>query len=234
MEQIETFFDERLNHSCLYCGEQEESRDHVPPKVMLDPPYPENLPVVPCCRDCNNVKGADEEFLACMIECVILGTTTPCLEMRAVVRASLTRHARMRSSIQERMTTDEKGAVTTSIPIDRVTRILRRFAAAHYWHEKSEIYDVDDWQVMFGPIHVLDRESRWEFEVLSGSGNVASWPEVGSRAFRRAAERTVSGKDFDPWLVVQPGRYRYLVSPSSAEVRIVISDYLAVRALISE
>ena len=39
---------------CVYCGNAAGTRDHVPPKVLLDEPYPPDLPPVPACDECNN------------------------------------------------------------------------------------------------------------------------------------------------------------------------------------
>ena len=60
MRQIKEFTDERLRGFCAYCGGPAETRDHVPPRVFLDKPYPSNLPVVSACRECNEDISMDE------------------------------------------------------------------------------------------------------------------------------------------------------------------------------
>ncbi len=77
MEQLRNLADSRLVNGCVYCGGPEETRDHVPSRVFLDLPYPENLPVVSACSSCNNSFSQDEEYLACLIESVIVGSTDP-------------------------------------------------------------------------------------------------------------------------------------------------------------
>ena len=63
--------DERLDLICSYCGiNNPDTRDHVPSKILLDQPYPENLPVVPCCSKCNRSFSLDEEYVACLLECI--------------------------------------------------------------------------------------------------------------------------------------------------------------------
>jgi hypothetical protein len=48
---------------CAYCGQQKQlTADHVPPKLLLDRPYPPNLWVVPACSDCNQAFKADDEY----------------------------------------------------------------------------------------------------------------------------------------------------------------------------
>lgn len=48
---------------CAYCGSKDAiTVDHVPPKLLLARPYPENLPTVPACRECNASFQADDEY----------------------------------------------------------------------------------------------------------------------------------------------------------------------------
>lgn len=62
MDPRHLFVDKRLTGICVYCGGEPSTRDHVPSKVFLDEPYPENnLPVVPACETCNNSFSLDEE-----------------------------------------------------------------------------------------------------------------------------------------------------------------------------
>jgi hypothetical protein len=53
MRQIKTFSDKRHEAFCVYCGNAPDTDDHVPSKVLLDKPYPDQLPVVNACRSCN-------------------------------------------------------------------------------------------------------------------------------------------------------------------------------------
>jgi hypothetical protein len=48
---------------CVYCAsEPATTLDHVPPKLLLASPYPENLLTVPSCRRCNASFQADDEY----------------------------------------------------------------------------------------------------------------------------------------------------------------------------
>ena len=53
MDPRKLFVDERMTGMCVYCGGQPDTRDHVPSRVLLDDPLPDNLPVVDACRACN-------------------------------------------------------------------------------------------------------------------------------------------------------------------------------------
>lgn len=48
---------------CAYCGKIKKSTvDHVPPKLLLEQPFPPNLLTVPACEDCNQSFKADDEY----------------------------------------------------------------------------------------------------------------------------------------------------------------------------
>jgi hypothetical protein len=55
----------RLTPRCIYCGVavEQRSREHVPPTLFLEKPFPDNLRVVPSCSACNVGYSADEEYL---------------------------------------------------------------------------------------------------------------------------------------------------------------------------
>ena len=56
-------FSRKGKHFCIYCGAESGTREHVPSKVFLDEPYPEDLPVLPACFNCNNGFSDDEAYV---------------------------------------------------------------------------------------------------------------------------------------------------------------------------
>lgn len=74
MDPRHLFIDERHTGFCVYCGAHPDTRDHVPSKVLLDEPYPQELPVVSACAKCNASFSLDEQYLACFLDCVICGS----------------------------------------------------------------------------------------------------------------------------------------------------------------
>ena len=53
---------------CAYCGQQKKlTSDHVPPKRLLERPFPPNLWVVKACSDCNQSFMADDEYTATVL-----------------------------------------------------------------------------------------------------------------------------------------------------------------------
>lgn len=101
MEQIKSFADERHAAFCAGCGGVPETRDHVPSKVLLDEPYPENLPVVGVCASCNHGVSLDEEYTACVIECARLGVQTAEEAERPKIQRILAAKPRLAAMIAE-------------------------------------------------------------------------------------------------------------------------------------
>ena len=48
---------------CAYCGKMKKlTVHHVPPKLLLEQPFPPNLITVPACSDCNGSFKTDDEY----------------------------------------------------------------------------------------------------------------------------------------------------------------------------
>jgi len=63
----------------------------VPSKVLLETPYPTELPTVPSCRSCNESYSLDEEYVACFLECVVAGSVQNAMNSRPKVAKTLDR-----------------------------------------------------------------------------------------------------------------------------------------------
>src|ERR1035441_3221717 len=99
--------DERLKtDTCVYCHRKANTRDHVPSRVLLDEPYPPQLPTVDACEKCNTGFSSDEEYLSCFIECVLCGATEPGSLRRPKVKRILHEKPKLREQIQESLTRD--------------------------------------------------------------------------------------------------------------------------------
>jgi hypothetical protein len=220
MEQIRPYADERLIAGCLYCGGATESRDHVPSRVLLDEPYPENLPVVPACDACNGSYSLDEQYFACLVECARTGS------LDAVQRPKIIRILRENPALAERISRARSGEqdVSFSVELTRAQSVVLKLARGHAAYEASEVPRHSPSHILITPLMSLDQAARDHFEVVPRS---AVWPEVGSRAMQRLI---VFGGDVTDagWIEVQPEQYRYfVVAEGPIMVRFVVSEYLA-------
>lgn len=222
--------DERLKaDACAYCCDEAHTRDHVPSKVLLDEPYPPQLPTVDACKRCNSGFSLDEQYLSCFIECVLCGTTEPGGLQRPKVKRILLEHPNLREQIQRSMTLDG-GAKWWKLEPERVKNVILKLATGHAAYELVT-QDEPPVHIGFSPLVVLSEQERENFD--GGPwGQFAPWPEVGSRAFVRACGAKVDHfAQVGGWVLVQPGRYRYAVDETGGVlVRIVLSEYLACTA----
>ncbi len=224
MDPRKLFADERLSGMCVYCGGFYSTDDHVPSKVLLDEPFPDNLPLVPACADCNNSFSVDEPYLACLIECVIVGSVDPAAVRREKVKGILTKRPHFASEVSVGQTQNETGTLIWQPDMTRVRNVVVKLARGHAAYERSEPRFEEPASVAMVPLCILTAEQRRAFETPPEE---LVWPEIGSRAFIRA----VIGNDQvfldSRWQIVQPGRYRYVVSEGPTTVRMVMSEYLA-------
>lgn len=225
MKQIRECGDDRNQGWCVYCGGLGETRDHVPSRVLLDEPYPPDLPVVPACAACNRAFSRDEAYLACVIECALTGS----------VESAKTRHKvgevlSKSPALAIRLTTARyecDGELGFNPEPDRVRAIILKLARGHAAFENNEPRGDDPESARFVPFTAIGDADREKFESgMSRAGGLAPWPEIGSRAMTRL----LTGDDLGPngWIIVQPGMYRYRADWSGGFcVQLVIREYLA-------
>lgn len=233
MDQMRNFGDDRMTAGCVYCGGPNESREHVPSRVLLDEPFPENLPVVPACRNCNQSFSRDELYLACLIECARGGTVGPGRLGRPKVSRLLREHPNVCAKLAHECSKDLFGSVAFSPDWAAVQRVLTKLAQGHVLFEMNELVREAPREVRSVPLFQLSAGTRTAFEepeqkgLAGGEFIHAPWPEVGSRAMQRLL--VTNGKVArEGWVEVQAERYRYLVlSDAGPVVRMVLSEYLA-------
>lgn len=227
MKQVPNYADRRQLAWCVYCGGSSKgTRDHVPSKVLIDKPFPDNLPVVGACQPCNSSFSRDEEYLACLIDCTLSGSTDPDSTPRETVRNIL----RKRPALQARLAAAkaENPDGTLFLPeMARVNNVVLKLARGHAAFELNEPQFDDPDSIAAVPLVSLRPQQRDAFETSPApASGLAGWPEVGSRAMQRLIE----GHDMDAggWITVQDHRYRFLVSTDDGIcIRMVLSEYLA-------
>lgn len=235
MEQLRDFADARLIDGCIYCGGLPGTRDHVPSRVLLDRPFPTNLPVLPACTNCNAGFLADEEYFACLLEAAMVGSADPDSVRRTVVADILRRNPALRARIHAaKRSTD--GGVAFDVEASRVANVLLKLARGHAAHELSTLCRESPTHLSWGPISGLSAEQR---ESLDEAYVVEMFGEVGARGMQRTlvtqialegpnGERITKDLLVLDWVDVQEGRYRYLAydDASGIRVQIVIGEYL--------
>lgn len=221
---IEDCSDARLLPNCVYCDGPIEDRDHIPPKVFLNEPYPENMDVLNSCRKCNGGNSKDEEYVAAAIEIAKKGT----LEL-ASLRKKIAAVLNYQTKLYEAFKCDVVSVEPFELKIDivRFKNVFQKLARGHAAHELSYFDLNENCEVFWTPV---DQFSREDFDFFMESPEYDLWPEIGSRGFQRVAEH---GKYV--WVDLQKDQYSYLVFEHSqgTTARILINNYLAVEAFFS-
>jgi len=137
MEQVRHFGDLRSQHSCVYCGGSTVTRDHAPSRVLLDEPFPENLPVVASCARCNSGFSRDEEYVACLVDALRAGSTDPDRIPRPKIARILGSKPLLRDML-DRARHKNNGVVWFDVDPDRVRNVLLKLAVGHAAFEFDE------------------------------------------------------------------------------------------------
>ncbi|MBM3114253.1 hypothetical protein [Jeongeupia naejangsanensis] len=215
--------DDRLKGVCTYCDAVANSRDHVPSKILLDEPYPDNLPVAESCVKCNQGFSASEEYFACLLECVINGTTTPSNSFREKIRATLMARPLIARKIECGKDLNLAGQLLWKPDFDRVKEVVLKLARGHIAYELGVRHTEEPDLLEIIPMPSM---SEFQMELFLSLNCSHLYPEIGSRAF----VNLFAGKPmaYEQWYTVQESRYKYSVGQSRGDwVKIVISDYLA-------
>lgn len=215
---------------CCYCGlEIGTTRDHVPSKVLLDKPYPENLMTVPCCKGCNNSFSADEEYVAALIEKSWNGCLDDDFIEREAVRKSLRHSESIRARLSNLFQRNNNGMLYLNFEEERLKNVMRKTSLGLGRYECGKVFSVRK-------ILPLLRDNLSERELaLFEFGMVRHeiYPEVGSRLLAQMVE---PGTEFNAqWKIVQPNRFRYMIRQrrTGVEVRLVFSEcFIAVVDLV--
>ena len=225
MQYFNNYADSRNTGFCVHCGGPYETDDHVPSKVLLDEPYPDNLIVCPSCLKCNNDLSADETYLACLLECVIAGEAAPSKMQRPKIAKVLEHNEALLKRLESAGFRGESGKIW-NVENDRVKAVLLKLARGHaaYEHNQPQLEEPD--YLDYRALCTMSESERAAFE-RTEDGDLAGFPEVGSRAMQRLLV-VDPGVFSEGWITVQDGNYRFNVSDENGmAVKIVLREYLA-------
>jgi hypothetical protein len=230
MKSIPDTSDERNRSWCIHCSrwltDVATNRDHVPTKGLLALPYPEHLPVVEICSECNVIFSKDEQYFVAFLGAVLTGSTAPESQTSDSARRALDRPSireRIERSKKEYRTIRGETRVLWTPENDRIDRVILKNARGHAYYELGEPMMYEPNSIATRPFETMSMSEKAEFE--NSSGWATAWPEAGSRMMTRVA----AGHDLENgWIVVQQGSYRYRVEQDDGiRVCSVISEYLA-------
>jgi hypothetical protein len=222
VEQIRTFADDRCSAFCAFCGSPPKTRDHVPPKVFLDKPYPENLPVVGACLRCNKNASLNEEYVACLLEVAACGTVDPAGLRRTKIARTLAAKPRLTARLAASLESNGQYLIGGE-DSTRLSAVIEKMARALWVYETSETAGGGGAAVRYAQIAQLSSAQLDSFRTLAPPDIL---PEVGSRLMFRLLVRE-AGIAPPCWIEVQPDRFSYAIETTVPRVKPILGDYLA-------
>ena len=177
---------------CIYCRRAADTKDHVPPKLVLETPRPFDHPTVPACFACNNGFSKDEEYFL-----TVLAMTSAAPSLIARVREggkvdrALKRSPAFAERIERQAVVTPGGKVGLQPEQARVNRVIAKIAVG-LSHVRGKRVSIEDVAVLTYP--------------LSPPNPVPD--SIKSLAYT---------EKFRPrrWRVIQPGVFSYLWIPKS-------------------
>jgi hypothetical protein len=118
---------------CIYCGGQAESKDHVPPRCLLERPYSPNLATVPACTRCNRSFAIDEEYFIVVLASI---GTTPSLTARVADGGSVDRALSRSPALDARVSQSllpVSGRVVLQPEYARLQRVVQKIAVGLFY-----------------------------------------------------------------------------------------------------
>jgi hypothetical protein len=212
--------DERFAGYCVFCGGSPDTRDHVPPRVFLDEPYPENLPVVESCEACNGGASLDEEFVASLLEVATCGSVNAGDLRRASIIRTLNRKPALAAQLA-RSLCDGGGLLLSDSDTSRLSRVIEKIGRALWVFETGVPSNNVAAVVRWNARESLTEGEREAFLSVTDGG---LFSELGSRLMQR---QCTDGSN--KWITLQEGRFAYAVEvfDTGGQVKIILGDYLA-------
>ena len=236
MDQLRDYADSRLLNGCIYCGGPAETREHVPSRCLLQRPYPDNLPVVGSCATCNQGFSEDEQYLVCLVESALCGSTDPDKIKRPSVARILRNAPALRAKL-ESARTETDGKVQFALERHRVANVMLKLARGHAAFELSQPCRREPDHFWCCQLADLPNDMRESFDAAHVQ---QLFGEVGSRGIQRmlVTQLTLESESgeqselrllVNDWVDVQEDQYRYLAidDVGGLVIRIIVAEYLA-------
>lgn len=202
----------KRNDKCIYCNSIATTRDHVPPKIFLDPPLM-NCTTVPACLMCNQNYGKEDEFIAYFIEFI----RTMESGVNDIQREKIQKIFNHSSAIEDRIFDSiyviggPSSQPYIELEYSRIDSYLRRLAIAHiFLVEKQRLPLTAYWKTTF----------IFAKPLFEGFYEILGLPSGEKRFFR----------DNISWSPHSSANYAYLVSAPNNTVFIKIRDFFFAQA----
>ena len=157
---------------CVYCGRPAETRDHVPPKCLLEKPFPKNLGTVPSCQECNENFSLNEQYFLVALSQVGFGPKLMSkVDEGGEVDRALKRAPALDDRIVASLKVGEGGAVRFVPEIERMTQIARKIAFGLFIRRYRRLTNLDS----FGSVGIYHEKESVPQPIVAAMYN---WPGI--------------------------------------------------------
>lgn len=126
---------------CVYCGKSSSTKDHVPPKLLLEKPYTEidNWLTIPSCLTCNRNYSNDEEyFLNVLVEISSNPTLRSKKEGGGTVERARNRSIGLKKRIENSLLEMDDQRVYLNPDYHRIKNVVEKIALGLFFHRYSK------------------------------------------------------------------------------------------------
>jgi hypothetical protein len=237
-------YDSQRYCECIYCGAVANSREHIPSKIFLEKPYPNNLLLVPSCKTCNNYFSYDELYTWFAIQILKKEYYRSIYITSETYEDRFKKHSPIIAKVHKDVESfclskdlNQKDDIY-NFKSKRIERILWKLAVGHSVFELSECYYTGDeeWNISI-TYSFLPTLSLNEIDDMNASIDISNYPlpEVGSRIFEHiyVLQPKINYKCYKgflmlDWIDIQKMKYRYTCANLGDRivVKIVINEFL--------
>jgi len=205
----------RVPKTCIYCGAPADSRDHVPPRLLLEEPLPSNRSPVPACLSCNNGYSDDERYVRDALHHVGFGAISREKTAPGGVVARSLRHSPLLGEMMNRAhVPGDDGRFRFEPRLDRFSRVMVKIAFGLWFERHQRSAEISAFTCE--AVEHSQCMKSWLVNLVSPPGK---WPEVGSRKLFRSATGWPGQQDTPrsrKWTKVQPGIFEFIFIPKQS------------------
>lgn len=221
---------------CIYCRTNiADSREHLPSRIFLDTPYPEEYSIVPACIKCNRSFSTDEVYVSCFIDKFRNVLSNYRIPLREKTVSSINYDNELAITLNEQIQIKREEVFIKYKP-EQFSKILIKLAKGHLCQEQDKVFESEckiECNFKFKPD--LTDDEIYHFEELPIVDKASECGSDFTHGLFIVEGVGLPTQIFILWNEIQDGNYRYLTyfQHDKYVVRIVICETLFAEVLIS-
>ena len=227
----------RFESVCIYCGYYPaKSKEHLPSRVFLDTPYPDQYNIVPACEKCNIGFSADEVYVSCFVDRLRNALSDNKIPLREKTISAFSHDKGLAGIICEQIRT-ENNKIFINYQPEPFSKILIKLAKGHLCQAQDKVVDSNcSVECNFKLKPDLSEDELYHFEELPLADKASECGSDFTHDLLIVEGIGLPSQIVVPWNEVQDGNYRYLTyfEQDNYVVRIVICEMLFAEVLLSE